>query len=52
MLQFNKLFDFEEKLNSLNSMRYQDAQAVLDVMFEESKKAIALVGNTDKPLAF
>ena len=52
MLQFNRLFDFEEKLNSLNSMRYQDAQAVLDVMFDESKKAIALVGNTDKPLAF
>ena len=52
MLQFNKLFDFEEKLNNLNSMRYQDAQAVLDVMFDESKKAIALVGNTDNPLAF
>ena len=52
MLNFNKVFDFEDKLNRLNAMTYQDAQEVLSVMFDDSKKALALVGNTDKPLAF
>lgn len=51
MLHFNKIFDFEDKLNRLNSMTYQDAQEVLSVMFDESKKAVAVVGNTDKPFA-
>ena len=51
MLNFNKVFDFEEKLNRLNAMTYQDAQEALSVMFDESKKAVALVGNTDKPLS-
>ena len=52
MLHFNKIFDFEERLNALNSMQYQDTQAILADMFDESRKAIALVGNTDTPLAF
>ena len=52
MLNFNKIFDFEHRLDSLNNMRYQDAQDILADMFDESRKAIALVGNTDKPLAF
>lgn len=51
MLYFNKIFDFEEKLNSINSMTYDKAQEVLSVMFDEREKAIALIGNTDKPLA-
>ena len=51
MLNFNKVFDFEDKLNRLNAMTYQDAQEALSVMFDESKKAVALVGNTDKPLS-
>ena len=50
MLHFNKIFDFEEKLNSLNAMCHEEAQAVIADMFDESKKAIALVGNTDTPL--
>ena len=52
MLHFNKIFDFEDKLNRLNAMNYQDAQDALSVMFDESKKAIALVGNTDKAFDF
>ena len=52
MLDFDKIFDFEKRLDALNSMRYEDVQAVLADMFDESRKAIALVGNTDKPLAF
>jgi hypothetical protein len=52
MLHFNKIFDFEERLNALNSMRHEDAQAIIADMFDESRKAIALVGNTDTPLSF
>ena len=51
MLNTNKVFDFEEKLNRLNAMTYHDAQDALSVMFDDSKKAGALVGNTDKPLS-
>ena len=51
MLYFNKIFDFEEKLNKINSMTYEKALEVLSVLFNEEGKAVALVGNTDKPLA-
>ncbi len=49
MLYFNKVFDFEEKLNRINAMTHTQAQEVLSLMFDESKKAVALVGKTDKP---
>ncbi len=49
MLYFNKVFDFEDKLNRINAMTHERAQEVLSVMFDQSKKAVALVGKTDKP---
>ena len=49
MLYFNKIFDFEDKLNRINAMTHKDAQEALSLMFDEREKAIALVGNTDKP---
>ena len=52
MLYFNKIFDFEDKLARINAMTYDRAKEVLAQMFDEDKKAIALVGNTDKPLCF
>lgn len=52
MLYFNKIFDFEEKLNNINQMTYQTAQETLAAMFDEKQKALALVGNTDTPLSF
>jgi predicted Zn-dependent peptidase len=52
MLYFNKIFDFEDKLNRINAMTSADAQDALSLMFNEKEKAIALVGNTDKPLEF
>ncbi len=52
MLYFNKIFDFEDKLNRINAMTYDDTRDVLSVMFNEEEKAVAVVGNTDKPLAF
>lgn len=47
MLYFDKIFDFEDKLNKLNAMTYDKAQEVLSVMFDERKKAVAVIGNTD-----
>ncbi len=52
MMYFNKIFDFEDKLNRINSMTYDDAREVLAVMFNEEEKAVAVVGNTDKPFSF
>ncbi len=51
MLNFNKIFDFEEKLSRINAMTYQDACETLEVMFDEKEKAVALVGNTDTTLS-
>ena len=51
MLYFNKLFDFEDKLESINNMTYENAQETLSVMFNEEENAVALVGNTDTPLS-
>ena len=51
MLNFNKIFDFEDKLARINAMSYDDAKDTLSIMFNENEKAIALVGNTDTPLS-
>ncbi len=51
MLYFNGIFDFEKKLDKINAMTYEDAQETLFLMFNEEEKAVALVGNTDKPFA-
>ncbi len=48
MLYYNKIFDFEEKLNRINAMTHNDAREILSLMFDETQKAIAVVGNTDK----
>ena len=52
MLYFDKIFDFEEKLSRLNGMTHDLAQETIASMFDETKKAMALVGNTDQPLDF
>ena len=52
MLFYNKIFNFEEKLERINAMTHQKAQNLLSEMFDEKNKAIALIGDTDKPLAF
>ena len=46
MLYFNKVFDFDKKLNAINAMTLEDSKMALETMFDESQKAIALVGNT------
>ena len=50
MLYYDKIFDFDDKLRKINEMTYDKAQEVLSALYEEEKKAVALVGNTDKAL--
>ena len=50
MLYFNKIFDFEDKLKRINGMTYDKVKDALSIMFDEDKKAVALVGNTNEPL--
>ena len=46
MLYFNEVFDFDKKLDAINAMTLDDSKTALESMFDESQKAIALVGNT------
>lgn len=50
MLNFNKVFDFDEKLDKINHMTHEKAQEAIAHLFDEQQKAIALIGNTDKAL--
>ena len=49
-LYYNKPFDFEERLRSINAMKYDDVMDVIALMFNERYKTVALVGATDKAL--
>ena len=46
----NKIYDFEDRVNRINSVTYEDVMDAIDCNFDESYKALALVGATDKPL--
>lgn len=46
MLYFDQVFDFDKKLEAINAMTLEDSKLALQTMFDESQKAIALVGNT------
>ena len=48
MLYFDKIFDFEAKLDKINALTYDQSFAAIEKMFDEKQKAIALVGNTKK----
>ena len=50
MLYFDKIFNFEERLDRINSMSFDTANEALALMFDQTQKAVALVGNTDEPL--
>ncbi|MBQ8685235.1 MAG: insulinase family protein [Clostridia bacterium] len=52
MLYFNEVFDFEAKLDKINAMTYEQSFEAIEKMFDERQKAMALVGNTDAPLAY
>ncbi|MBE7085190.1 MAG: insulinase family protein [Clostridiales bacterium] len=46
MLNFNKVFDFEERLATINKLTWEDTLKAIEVMFNEKEKAVSLVGNT------
>ena len=51
LLDYNEVFDFDDKLSKINNMTYSQASDLLQLLFDDNNKAISLVGNTDKPFA-
>ena len=51
MLNYNEIFDFEQRLDKINSLTLDTAKEAIEFMFNEEEKAIALVGNTDTPFS-
>ncbi|MBE5752950.1 MAG: insulinase family protein [Clostridiales bacterium] len=49
MLQNNKIFDFSEKMERINSMKKDDVLETIELVFKDDRKSVALVGNTQKP---
>lgn len=52
MLYFDKTFDFEKRLAEINALTYEQTLSAIDTMFDEKRKALAIVGNTKTPLPF
>ena len=52
LLDYDELFDFDDKLKTINEMTYAQASELLEILFDDKNKALSLVGNTDKPLSF
>ena len=52
LLDYDELFNFDDKLKTINEMTYAQASELLEVLFDDKNKALSLVGNTDKPLSF
>lgn len=48
MLQNNKIFDFSEKMERINSMKKDDVLETIELVFKDDRKSVALVGNTQK----
>ena len=51
LLYFDKIFDFEARLEKINAMSFDGVQSALALALDETQKAVALVGNTDKPFS-
>ncbi|MBR2646970.1 MAG: insulinase family protein [Clostridia bacterium] len=49
MLYYDKIFDFEDKLQRINAMTYDKAQEALSAILNDKNKAVAIIGNTDTP---
>ena len=45
MLQNNKIFDFEDKLRAINAITKDDVMEAISLTFDESKKAVAAIGD-------
>ena len=52
MLQNNKIFDFEEKLNEINSITKEDVMEAIALTFDDNRKAVAVIGDVSKAFSF
>ena len=50
LLYTGEVFDFEDKLNKINALSLKDADEALQLMFDERKKALSLVGAAKEAL--
>lgn len=50
LLYSGKIYDFEERVNKINSVTLDDVFEAIEYNFDESYKACSLVGKVDKPL--
>lgn len=50
LLYNDKIYNFEERVNRINGVTFDDVLDAIDVNFDYDGKACALVGNVDKPL--
>lgn len=51
MLFNDRIFDFEGKLDAINSVTEEDVRAAIGLTFDEGGKAVGAVGSLDKPFA-
>ena len=51
MLFNDRIFDFEGKLDAINSVTEEDVWAAIGLTFDEGGKAVGAVGSLDKPFA-
>ena len=45
-----RLYDFEERIKSVNAVTMDDVAEAIDCAFDRSRMAAAVVGKVDKPL--
>ena len=46
----NAVYDFEERVNKLNSLKLENVLDCIDYNFDESRRSTAVIGKADKPL--
>jgi predicted Zn-dependent peptidase len=51
LLYSGKIYDFEKRIGDIEAVTLDNVYEVIDSSFQESNKAIAVVGNVHKPLA-
>ena len=45
-----KLYDFEDRIAKVNAVTMDDVNEAIEINFDKSRMAAAVVGKTDKPL--
>ena len=50
LIYSGKLYNFEERVDKLNSVTLGDVFEAIEYNFDDTYRATAIVGNVDKPL--